>query len=144
MTGSVAGRNDREPPSPDTSGTVTHASPVGIDQLLRRVVVCLEDRGLELFAVIDHSGEAAEVGLDMPDTKLVIFGSPKGGTPLMLAHPLIALDLPLKLLLWETDDHDAFVSYNAPGYLAERYGLAARETEALGAVEAIARAVVSA
>jgi uncharacterized protein (DUF302 family) len=144
MTGGVDGLDDREPLSRDASGTVTHASPVGIDQLLRRVLGCLEDRGLELFAVIDHSGQAAEVGLDMPATKLVIFGNPKGGTPLMLAHPLIALDLPLKLLLWETDEHDAFVSYNAPGYLAARYGLDARETEALGAVEAIARAVLSA
>jgi uncharacterized protein (DUF302 family) len=130
--------------SPETSsGVVTLASRVRVDQVLRRVVTQLDQLGLELFAVIDHSGEAAKVGLMMPDTKLVIFGNPKGGTPLMLAHPLIALDLPLKLLLWETADHNTFVSYNAPSYLAERYRLSTHEADAIRVVETIARSVVS-
>ena len=93
--------------------------------------------------MIDHSGEAAEVGLTMPDTKLVIFGSPRGGTPLMLAHPLIALDLPLKLLLWENTVRCVFVSYNAPGYLATRYELSEHEAVALRVVETVARTIAS-
>jgi uncharacterized protein (DUF302 family) len=124
-------------------GIVTLASSVDVDQLLRRVVVQIEKLGLELFAVIDHSGDAEDAGLAMPDTKLVIFGNPKVGTPLILAHPLIALDLPLKLLLWETSDEEVFVGYNAPSYLAERHGLSAPEADSIRVVEAIARAVVS-
>ena len=120
-------------------GVVTLACAVGVDQALRRAVAELEARGLEVFAVVDHSGEAAEVGLTMPDTKLMIFGSPRAGTPLMLEHPLLALDLPLKLLIWEADDARVFVSYNDPGYLANRYQLSEPETAALRGVEVIAR-----
>jgi uncharacterized protein (DUF302 family) len=127
----------------DPQGVVSSSCPVGLDQLLRRVVVQLEKMDLELFAVIDHSGEASKVGLTMPETKLVIFGSPRGGTPLMLAHPLVALDLPLKLLIWESDEHHVFVSYNAPSYLADRYGLSEQETQPLRAVETIVRAVIA-
>ncbi len=122
---------------------VTYPSPLGIDQLLRKVVVHLERLGLQLFALIDHSGEAAEVGLAMPETKLVIFGSPKSGTPLMLEHPVLALDLPLKLLIRETADRRAFVSFQSPGDLAARYGLSAQEAAVLEVVEVIARAAVS-
>ncbi len=107
----------------------------------RHVIAELEHRGLELFAVIDHSGEAADVGLALPDTKVVIFGNPKGGTPLMVAHPLLALDLPMKLLLWESVAGDAFVSYNTPDFLAERHGLSADERAALGVVGDIADVV---
>ena len=125
------------------SGVVTLACAVGVDQALRRAVGELEARGLEVFAVVDHSGEAAEVGLTMPDTKLMIFGSPRAGTPLMLEHPLLALDLPLKLLIWEADDARVFVSYNDPGYLANRYQLSEPETAVLRGVEVIACVVVS-
>jgi uncharacterized protein (DUF302 family) len=123
---------------------VTRACPVGVDQLLRRIVLQVEALGLQILAVIDHSGEAFDVGLNMPDTKLVLFGNPQAGTPLMRAHPLLALDLPLKLLIWESDDHDVFVTYNDPGYIADRYGLSPAETNALRVVEAITQSVVSA
>jgi uncharacterized protein (DUF302 family) len=127
----------------DPRGVVSSPCPVRVDQVLRRVAVQLETLDLELLAVIDHSGEAGEVGLTMPETKLVIFGDPRGGTPLMLARPLIALDLPLKLLLWETDEGHVFVSYNTPSYLADRYRLSERETEALRVVETIAQSIIS-
>ena len=127
----------------DAPGVTTLRASGRVDEVLQRAVAKLEGLGLEVFAVIDHSGEAAKIGLTMPDTKLVIFGNPKGGTPLMVAHPLVALDLPLKLLIWETEDHEAFVSYNTPGHLADRYGLNDGEAGALRAVDAIAQAVVS-
>lgn len=127
----------------ESPGVVTLSCPISVDEALTRVVAQIEKLGVELFAVIDHSGEAVEVGLSMPETKLVIFGNPKGGTPIMVAHPLIALDLPLKLLIWETAEHSVFVSYNTPGYLGDRYGLSEPEIAALSAVEAIARIVVS-
>ena len=85
----------------DPHGVVTLSGDGGVDQLLRRAVARIEALGLDVFAVIDHSGEAAEVGLTMPDTKLVLFGSPQAAAELMLAHPRIALDLPLKLLICE-------------------------------------------
>ena len=99
------------------------------------------DRGLEVFAVIDHSGEAREAGLLMADTKLVVFGNPATVTPLMLAHPLLALDLPLKILIWETADQHAFVSYNTPRALAERYELPPDQAEALELVDVIAQSL---
>ncbi len=97
--------------------------------------------GLEVFAVIDHSGEAREAGLLMADTKLVVFGNPATVTPLMLAHPLLALDLSLKILIWETTDQHAFVSYNTPRALAERYELPPDQAEALELVEVIAQSL---
>jgi uncharacterized protein (DUF302 family) len=135
--------NDPTQSAHDVPGVVTLESPGGVDELLRRVVERVESLGLDIFTVIDHSGEADEVGLTMPDTKVVMFGNPRAGTPLMRAHPLIALDLPLKLLIWAGDDGRAFVSYNAPAYLSERFNLSSREAEALRVVENIARAVVA-
>ncbi len=123
------------------AGVETVSSAVGVEQMLAAVLAELERRGLDLFAVIDHSGEAVDVGLALPDTKVVIFGNPKGGTPLMVAHPLVALDLPLKLLLSESAGGHTFVAYNAPEFLAARYGLSDDERAALGVVGDIARVV---
>jgi uncharacterized protein (DUF302 family) len=114
-----------------------------VEQVLRRTVSEIEQRELTIFCVVDHSGEAAEVGLTMPETKLVIFGSPKGGTPLMVAHPELALDLPLKLLIWERSPGEVCISYNVPAFLAARHGLSADETGALGAVAVIAGVVAN-
>jgi uncharacterized protein (DUF302 family) len=122
----------------DEAGIRTFPCGEAVDQVLRRVVAEIDHRELTIFAVIDHSGEAEDAGLSMPDTKLVIFGSPRGGTPLMLAHPELALDLPLKILIWERGDGQVFVSFNAPEYLAARYRLSIDETDALRGVEAIA------
>ncbi len=127
----------------DSVGVATLESSRTVDELLRAVADHLDQVGLELFAVIDHSGEAAEAGLVMPDTKLVIFGNPAGGTPIMLAHPLIALDLPLRLLLWETEDGRARVSYNTPEHLADRFDLSDREADVVRVVASVARAVTS-
>ncbi|MDQ1382867.1 MAG: hypothetical protein QOG65_246 [Actinomycetota bacterium] len=143
MTPNAPGSNDHTPSAHTVSGVVTLERPGGVDELLRRVLARVESLGLDLFTVIDHSGKADEVGLTMPDTKVIMFGNPRVGTPLMRAHPLIALDLPLKLLIWAGDDDRAFLSYNAPGYLAERFDLSSREAAAVRVVEDIARAVVA-
>jgi uncharacterized protein (DUF302 family) len=83
----------------------------------------LKSKGVAVFALIDHSGEAEKVGLKMRPTKLLIFGNPKAGTPLMLASPSSALDLPLKILIWEDGEGKVWLSYNSPEYLKERHGL---------------------
>jgi uncharacterized protein (DUF302 family) len=122
-------------------GVTTYPCPVSVDEALQRVSSLVDQRGLKLFAVIDHSGAAADAGSAMPNTKVVIFGSPKGGTPLMLAHPLIALDLPMKLLIWESDSGGVFVSFNTADFLAERYGLSPAEKERVAVVEVIANSI---
>jgi uncharacterized protein (DUF302 family) len=83
----------------------------------------LAAKGVKLFATIDHSGEAAAIGESMPPTKVLIFGSPKGGTPLMLARPSVAIDLPLKLLVAQAGDGAVSISYNSPEYLRDRHNL---------------------
>jgi uncharacterized protein (DUF302 family) len=88
--------------------------------------------------MIDHSGEAEKVGMKMRPTKLLIFGNPKGGTPLMLAAPSIAIDLPLKFLVWEDDQGKAWVSYNSPEYLGERHGLPQNLLQNIAFVETLA------
>jgi uncharacterized protein (DUF302 family) len=100
----------------------------------------LKARGVKVFAVIDHSGEAARVGQHLADTKLVLFGNPAAGTALMQTAPLIALDLPLKILIWERD-HRTFVSYNEASYLAERYELPSEQASVLSSVDALAHAI---
>jgi uncharacterized protein (DUF302 family) len=104
-------------------GIVDVPSNHSVDETVDRVKSMLQSKGVTLFAVIDHSGEAAKVGMKMPPTKLLIFGSPKAGTPLMLASPSIAIDLPLKILVWEDPQGKAWLSYNSPEYLAERHDL---------------------
>ncbi len=104
-------------------GIVDVRSNHSVEQTVDRLKTMLGMKGISLFAVIDHSGEAASVGMQMPKTQLVIFGSPKAGTPLMLAAPSIALDLPLKVLVWQDTSGDVWISYNSPQYLAERHGL---------------------
>src|SRR6266702_3998737 len=104
-------------------GIITKRSPRSVDATLERLRSLLESKDIALFALVDHSGEAERVGQRMLNTKLVIFGSPAAGTPLMVASPLSALDLPLKILLWEDDSGATFVSYNSPAYLASRHGL---------------------
>jgi uncharacterized protein (DUF302 family) len=109
------------PATPDR--IVTKPSPYSVGETVRRLTKTIEDKGLTLFAVIDHSGEAQRIGLQMPDTKLVIFGSPAAGTPVMLASPFAALDLPLKVLVSEEADGKTSVSYASPTALAAKYDL---------------------
>jgi len=104
-------------------GIVMIPSNHSVDETVARVKSILQAKGITLFSLIDHSGEAAKVGMKMPNTKLLIFGNPKGGTPLMLAAPSIAIDLPLKILVAEDSQGKVWVSYNSAEYLKERHGL---------------------
>jgi uncharacterized protein (DUF302 family) len=104
------------------NGIVSIASPYAVDETLDHLQKLLDAKGIRIFALIDHSGEAAKVGMEMHPTKLLIFGSPKGGTPVMLAAPTVALDLPLKALVWEDDKGKVWISYNDPAYLKNLAG----------------------
>ena len=104
-------------------GIVDIPSNHSADKTVDRVKAILQTKGVTLFALIDHSSEAEKVGLKMRPTKLLIFGSPKAGTPLMLASPSIAIDFPLKILIWEDNQGKVWVSYNSPEYLQERHGV---------------------
>lgn len=119
-------------------GIVTIPSNHSVDETVAKLKSTLQSKGIMLFAVIDHSGEAAKVGLKMPNTKLVIFGSPKGGTPLMLAAPSIAIDLPLKILVAEDAQGKVWVSYNSPEYLKERHGLPDDLVKNIAVIETLA------
>jgi uncharacterized protein (DUF302 family) len=103
-------------------GIVDVPSNHSVDQTVERLKGILATKGITLFSLVDHSGEAEKVGLKMPPTKLLIFGSPKAGTPVMLAAPSIAIDFPLKILIWEDRLGKVSVSYNSPAYLQERHG----------------------
>ena len=109
-----------------------------VDQTVEKLKGILQARGVTLFALVDHSGEAEKVGLKMPPTKLAIFGSPKAGTPLMLAAPTSAIDLPLKILIWEDANGKVWVSYNAPAYLQERHGIREDLLQNIAVVETLA------
>ena len=108
-----------------TNGIVDTPSRHSVDETVETLKAILHSKGVTLFAVIDHSGEAARSGLSMRPTKLLIFGSPKAGTPLMLAAPSAAIDLPLKLLVWEDARGQSWISYNSPQYLQKRHGFPA-------------------
>ena len=104
-------------------GLLAVASHYSVDDTVNRLQAAFAEKGLQVFAVIDHSGEAEKVGLKMQPTKVVIFGSPKGGTPLMVAAPSLAIDLPLKALVAEDAAARVSVTYNDPEYLKERHGV---------------------
>jgi uncharacterized protein (DUF302 family) len=125
-------------PVRNTNGIVDVPSSHSVDETVERIKSILQSKGVTLFALIDHSGEAEKVGMKMRPTKLVIFGSPKTGTPLMLAAPSIAIDLPLKILVWEDAEGKVWLSYNSPEYLQERYGLPPDLVQNLAAVGTIA------
>jgi len=110
-----------------------------VDELVQRLTAFLAERNIKLFALVDHSGEADSIGLHMPATKLLIFGNPKAGTPVMLSAPSTALDLPLKILLAQEPDGTTQVSWNDPAWLQQRHDFAPDLIDNLSAVEAIAR-----
>ena len=103
-------------------GMINVPSPYSVQDTLARLESILKERGLTIFARVDHSGEAEKAGLKMRPTQLLIFGSPKGGTPLMVAAPSVAIDLPLKALAWEDESGRVWLSYNVPEYLQQRHG----------------------
>jgi uncharacterized protein (DUF302 family) len=105
------------------NGLIQVASRYSVEETVRRLEAAFTEKGLQVFAVIDHSGEAEKVGLKMRPTKVVIFGSPKGGTPLMVAAPSLAIDLPLKALVAEDAAGKISVTYNDPEYLRDRHGV---------------------
>jgi uncharacterized protein (DUF302 family) len=124
------------------NGLIRVASRYPMDETVQRLQNTLAEKGLQLFAVIDHSGEAEKFGLKMVPTKVLLFGSPKAGTPLMVAAPSLAIDLPLKALVAEDAQGKVSVTYNDPEYLRARHGFPAELTKNLaGAGALIARAV---
>jgi uncharacterized protein (DUF302 family) len=123
-------------------GVVTRPSAYGFAETLARLDSALQRRQLEIFARFDHSGAARRVGLPMPDTQVVVFGNPKSGTPLMLASPLVALDLPLRVLVADDGGH-VVLSYVAPSYLAERYRIPPELVKNIAGIEKIVDEVVA-
>jgi uncharacterized protein (DUF302 family) len=120
---------------------VTKLSPWSVDETVSRLSAVVAARGLKLFAIVDHSGEAEAVGLELRNTKLVIFGSPQAGTPVMQAAPIAALDLPLRVLVW-TDGHETKLSYTTPEELATRYGLSPELAGRLSGIHAVTDTVI--
>jgi len=120
------------------NGIADKPSNHSVDQTVDKLKNILQSKGVTLFALVDHSGEAEKVGMKMPPTKLLIFGNPKGGTPLMLAAPRIAIDLPLKILVWEDAQGKVWVSYNSPAYLQERHGFPSDLLQNIAVVETLA------
>jgi uncharacterized protein (DUF302 family) len=122
-------RDSSEVPSPGATfmhnGIVDLPSRYSVPETLARLQSILKEKGVAIFALVDHSGEAAKVGLEMRPTQLLIFGSPKAGTSLMVAAPSAAIDLPLKALAWEDAQGKVWLSYNAPEYLQQRHGIPA-------------------
>jgi uncharacterized protein (DUF302 family)/uncharacterized membrane protein YidH (DUF202 family) len=119
-------------------GIVDVPSNRSVDQTVEKVKAILNAKGVTLFALVNHSGEAEKVGMKMRPTKLLIFGSPKAGTPVMLAAPTIAIDLPLKFLVWEDVSGKVWVSYNAPAYLQKRHDVPDELMQNIALVEALA------
>lgn len=105
------------------SGIITLPSPYKVVETLDRLEQILQQKNVKVFARVDHSGEAQRAGLQMPPTQLLIFGNPRGGTPVMLAAQLSAIDLPLKALAWQDTEGKVWLSYNDPEHLKDRYGL---------------------
>ena len=122
---------------------VTKLSPWSVDDTVTRLLAAAAARDLKVFDVIDHSGEAANAGLQLRDTKLVIFGSPTATTPVMVDAPLAALDLPLKVLVWFADDYQTKLSYIAPGALARRYGVSTDLVARLPGIDALTDAAIA-
>jgi uncharacterized protein (DUF302 family)/uncharacterized membrane protein YidH (DUF202 family) len=136
--GHVAKFQEKSMTSNSENGIVTISSHQSVEQTVHKLEEILNAKGIKLFALIDHSGEAEKAGMQMRPTKLLIFGNPKAGTPLMIASPSVAIDLPLKLLVWESADGKVWISYNAPAYLQARHGLPPELVQNIAGVEALA------
>jgi uncharacterized protein (DUF302 family) len=118
-------------------GVVHVSSPYPVPEAFKRLEAIVMARGLSIQARIDHSGDAAKVGLKMRPTQLLIFGNPKAGTPLMIASPTLAIDLPLKALLWEDAEGKVWISYNSPEYLKQRHNVPDALVKNISGVRAI-------
>jgi uncharacterized protein (DUF302 family)/uncharacterized membrane protein YidH (DUF202 family) len=140
--GSIS-RNEEEAPMTSTApmadnGIINKASNHSVDETVDKLKGILQAKGVTLFALVDHGGEAEKVGMKMRPTKLLIFGNPKGGTPIMLAAPSAAIDLPLKILVWEDAQGKVWASYNTPTYLQQRHGIPQDLLPNIAVVEALA------
>jgi uncharacterized protein (DUF302 family) len=118
-------------------GVVSRLSPFAVDATLGRLKSSVASHQLTLFAQIDHSDEAKRVGLTMPEAHLLIFGSPQAGTPLMIASPLLALELPLKALVWQDQAGQVWVSYDSSAYLAQRFAIPAELVKNIAGIEGV-------
>jgi uncharacterized protein (DUF302 family) len=124
--------------SSTANGIIDKPGNHSVDETAEKLQAILRAKGIALFALVDHSGEAAKVGMKMRPTKLLIFGNPKAGTPLMQASPSIAIDLPLKILIWEDAAGKVWVSYNSPTYVRERHHLPEELERNIAVVETLA------
>lgn len=127
---------------PSVEGIVTRPSPFSVEETLERLQEAIHSRNLSLFAHIDHSGEAKRVGLTMQEAHVLIFGSPKAGTPLMIASPLLALDLPLKILVWQGNDDHVWVSSTSIAYLTARYSIPQELTRNIAGIDLLIESVL--
>jgi uncharacterized protein (DUF302 family) len=123
------------------NGIVTRRSRHGFDETVSRLVAMIEQKGAKIFTIIDHAGEATAAGLSMRATKVLVFGSPKAGTPLMIAAPSLAIDLPLKILVAENEDGTVSMVCNTAEYVANRHGLVLAQSAALGAGDSLTAAL---
>jgi uncharacterized protein (DUF302 family) len=126
-----------EGPVKTGEGIISKASKYSVAETLDRVEAVLGEKGIRVFARVDHSGEAEKVGLKMRPTQLLIFGNPKGGTPVMVAAPTAAIDLPLKALAWQDDDGKVWLSYNDPEYLKQRFGLRDEQIKTISGIGSV-------
>ena len=126
-------------PEAAPNGIVSVESSHSVDATLERLQGLLHNRGVNVFALIDHSGEAEKAGIPMRNTKLLIFGNPKGGTPLMLASPTAALDLPLKILIWEDTQGKVWLTYNSVEFIRQRHNLTPELAASIAVIDPLAR-----
>lgn len=120
-------------------GLINITSSHSVDETVAKLEGILQAKGITLFALVDHSGEAAKAGMKMRPTKLLIFGNPKAGTPVMLAAPSSAIDLPLKILVWEDDQGKVWITYNSPTYLQTRHNLPPDSLQNIAVIEPLAK-----
>ena len=125
------------------NGIISIPSHHSVDETVKKAESAFAAKGIKLFGLIDHSGEAEKAGMQMLPTKLLIFGSPKAGTLLMLAAPSIALDLPLKMLVWQDSQGKVWISYTSTSYLKERHGAPQEPMENIAAIDALAATVAA-
>src|SRR6202163_3639490 len=123
-------------------GIIDVPSGYSVPETAARLRSILKEKGLTVFALIDHSGEAEKAGLTMRPTQLLIFGSPKGGTPLMVAAPRLAIDLPLKALAWQDEQGKVWLSYHSPEYLHQRHGSPAELLKNIDGISALIQKAV--
>jgi len=119
-------------------GLIDIPSSHSVDETVTKLEGILQAKGITVFALVDHSGEAAKAGMKMRPTKLLIFGNPRAGTPVMLAAPSSAIDLPLKILVWEDDQGKVWITYNSPSYLQERHNLRSELLPNIAVIETLA------